>query len=80
MIQIPKREEPQTTELYYKGDHIATVDYIQFLKIRVQIKQLGLIGYTITHNDKSYPIYPNGKIELPNGLFDTEVNLLFELI
>jgi hypothetical protein len=80
MIEIPARQEPETTELYYKGNHIATVDYTQFLKIRAQIKQLEITGYTITHNDKSYPIYPNGKIELPNGLFDQQTNLLYELL
>lgn len=79
MLQIPERTL-ETTELHHNKKHIATIDYTQFLKIRAQIKQLKLTGYTITHNNKSYPILPNGKIDLPNGLFDTETNLLFELL
>ena len=65
MIETPKRKKPQTTKLYHNGDHITTIDYTQFLKIRTQIKKLKLTGYTITYNKKPHPIHSNCKIELP---------------
>lgn len=81
MIRINKIE-PQTVDQYNPDDEfMGAVNEYEFNDIRLQIKKKGVAGYYIKFNREKIHIDKRGNLESsPNGLFDTNLNLLMELI
>lgn len=68
------------------GECLGEMDYLQFLDVRVRIKQAKASGYYIKWKDKNWkeyiiPIDSDGRIETwHEGFYDFADNMLMELL
>lgn len=63
------------------GDYIfiASLNELEFLEFRCQIKKAAATGYCIKHNDTIYPIDKDGRLNCPE-LFESRQKYLRELL
>lgn len=87
MIRIKENLKEPVVDLWYnvkdgKGEYVGKiVNQIQFLDVRLQIKEQQLSGYSVYYKGQQIRIDKYGTLEdNPDGLYDQSIDILMKLL
>ena len=70
----------QRVEVFHKNESVGLLNYVEFLDLRVQIKEHQESGYYCMYENQKIKIDKNGELsDYPRGFFDEYINLLMKL-